>query len=340
MINYAAYFFLSLALSMMLIEWTKVGLATQSLILKSLSYYVKRKSFLLKALLIVMPLKFLLGLLTSVFYCTSDLKLKFYAFFDGIFLAEMGILFIINAKTLVNNIRLNYQEYFGSDLLFMQIALILSSISYLLRSTYQITSFVFFEDGIMEVEQRIDKLENKLVMLGLTLGIVFLTEILPIASLIITNAFILKQKSMKMKTIGEQENEMLERSGQSSIDDRDSFENSLTRSQVRSIRTLIINEFIDKDLDNSQYNYQMKDKSAGREIFWTYHFFEYIDDYIDKNTKSEIAQDNANFNEKPMDATVGFMAMTENEKKRRVSSRRKRKRLTTHKGKIQFILSS
>jgi hypothetical protein len=68
MINYAAYFFLSLALTMNLIEWTKVGLATQSLILKSLSFYVKRKSFLMKALIIIIPVKFILGFLTSLFF--------------------------------------------------------------------------------------------------------------------------------------------------------------------------------------------------------------------------------------------------------------------------------
>jgi hypothetical protein len=208
MINYAAYLFLSLSLTMMLIEWTKVGLVTQSLILKSKSYYVKRKSFLMKALWIVIPLKFLLGFMTSVFYCTSELELKFYSFFDGIFLAEMGILFIINAKTLVNNVRHHYRENLGSDLVFMQITLILSSFSYLFRSAYLIVSFVFWEDGIQEVEEKIDNFSNKLLMLISTLLIVFLTELLPIISLILTNAFILKQKMMKLKAIGEQEDEL------------------------------------------------------------------------------------------------------------------------------------
>lgn len=134
MINYAAYLFLSLALTLSLIKWTRVGLATQSLIIKSISYYFKRKSFLFKALLFIIPLKFALGFTTSLFYCTRDLPLKFYSFFDGIFLSELGILFIINAKTLVTNIRTHYQKYFGADLAFMQVTLVLSSVSYLFRA--------------------------------------------------------------------------------------------------------------------------------------------------------------------------------------------------------------
>ena len=78
MILYASYVFLSLALALSLIEWTKVGLATQSLVIKSLSYYVNRKSFLTKALLIIIPLKFSLGFFSSILYCSKDYELTYY----------------------------------------------------------------------------------------------------------------------------------------------------------------------------------------------------------------------------------------------------------------------
>ena len=211
MINYAAYLFLSLALTLNLLEWTKIGLATQSLVIKSLSYYINRKSFLMKALCIIIPIKFALGFVTSVSYCLEFFDLKFYWFFDGIFLAEMGILFIINAKTLTNNIRTYYMEYFKGDMLFMQITLICSSVSYLFRSAYLLIAFIFFDNGIKDTEEYILGMKNKTLMLISILTVVFLTEMLPIASLILTNAFILNQKSEKMKTIGQlkrkQENE-------------------------------------------------------------------------------------------------------------------------------------
>lgn len=232
-----------------------------------------------------MPLNFLLGFATSMFYCISNLNIKFYSFFDGIFLAEMGILFIINAKTLVNNIRTHYEKYFKADLIFLQVTLILSALSYLLRATYLLGAFIFFENGINDIELYIRLQGNGFVTLLSTLAIVSLTELLPIASLILTHAFILKQKSMKMKTIGQARNNLLESVSEIESDPEQHRDSAYER--IRSIRSLIINEFIDKDEANSRYQYKMKDKNAGREIFWTYHFFEYIDDYIDSNSKVE-----------------------------------------------------
>ena len=81
MLNYSAYLFLSIALTLNLLEWTKIGLATQSLVLKSLSYYINRKSFLMKALLVIFPIKFALGFVTSFGYWLEWFDLKFYCFF-------------------------------------------------------------------------------------------------------------------------------------------------------------------------------------------------------------------------------------------------------------------
>lgn len=77
----------------------------------------------------------------------------------------MGILFIINAKSFVTNIRTFYYEYFKDEIIYMQFMLILSSVSYLFRSAYLLVGFVFFENGIKEAEQRIFAIKNKPLML-------------------------------------------------------------------------------------------------------------------------------------------------------------------------------
>lgn len=110
---------------------------------------------------------------------------------------------------------------------------------------------------------------------------------LPIASLILTNAFIINQKSIKMKTIGQQSKNIFnEQEEDSDIEDSRTYS---VVERIKSIRSVIIDEFIDKEDRNSKYHYQMKDKNAGREIFWTYHFFEYIDDYIESNSQVNLA---------------------------------------------------
>jgi hypothetical protein len=265
------------------------------------------------------------------------LGLRFYCFFDGIFLAEMGILFIINAKTLVNNIRMYYEKYFKQDFLFMKVTLIISSISYLLRATYLLSGFIFFKDGIKQLEEIISLQHNKILMFIGILLIVCLTELFPILALILTNAFILKQKSMKMKSIGEKDTNILE--DVSSANESEEIEeidedNKEIRQRVRNIRSLIINEFIDKDETHPEYNYQMKNKQAGREIFWTYHFFEYIDDYIDQGPQSETSISKEATKDQEMEATVNFALMTdfrkqqrENSKKQERKSSRKRKKI-------------
>lgn len=195
----------------------------------------------------------------------------------------MGVLFIINAKSFANNIRIYYYKYFKGEMFLMQLTLILTSFAYLFRSSYLLIGFVFYEGGILEIEKNIFEMKDKLVMLGFILTVVFLTEMLPILSLILTNAFILKNKSMRTRIIGGPNKNLLVRQE----DDSDLEENSGSISErIRSIRSVIIAEFIDKDEENSQYHYHMKDKNAGREIFWTYHFFEYIDDYIENNSQA------------------------------------------------------
>lgn len=265
----------------------------------------------------------MLGFATSIFYCTSGLNLKFYSFFDGIFLAEMGILFIINAKTLVNNIRTHYEKYFKADLIFLQVTLILSALSYLLRATYLLGAFIFFDNGISDIELYIRLQGNGFITLLSTLIIVSLTELLPIASLILTHAFILKQKSMKMKTIGQAGNNLLE--SVSEVESDVEMHRDSAFERIRSIRSLIINEFIDKDEANSQYQYQMKDKKAGREIFWTYHFFEYIDDYIDSNSRVEsTTMDREQDSDDPNNGTINFELIANIRKQQRESSRRRK----------------
>ena len=152
----------------------------------------------------------------------------------------------------------------------MRLTLICSSISYLLRSAYLLIAFIFFKNGIMDAQEFVMNLENKILMLLSILSIVFLTEMLPIASLILTNAFILKQKASNMRSIGQHKRLDIEQELDSDVDDNLSFRSSMT---LKSIRSVIIEEFIDKDEQNSRYHYHMKDKKAGREIFWTYHFF-------------------------------------------------------------------
>lgn len=234
----------------------------------------------------------------------------------------MGILFIINAKTLVNNIRLYYAKYFGRELIFLQITLILSALSYLLRATYLLTGFVLYEEGIVYIEKLIKIIPERELMLMAMLTVVSLTELLPLASLLLTNAFILKQRSMIKNTIGEDNHNLLEEpmSDDSDLDGH----RPVTSARVKSIRSLLIDEFIYKDEKNSQYNYHMKDKQAGREIFWTYHFFEYIDDYIDSNAKSETIQDKGHTDEDINDATQNFELMANSRKQQRVSSRRRK----------------
>ena len=323
MVNYIAYMFLSAALTLSLIEWTKIRLATQSLVLKSLTYYTNKKSFLIKASLIILPIKFGLGFITSISYWVNGLALKFYWFFDGIFLVEMGILFIINAKTFVTNIRTYYYEYFKEEMIIMQLTLILSSLSYLFRSAYLLVGFVFFENGIKEAEERIFMIKNKSVMLLWILVIVFLTEMLPIASLILTNAFIVQQKSIKMKTIGQQSNNLLEEQGiDSDVEDSRTYS---VAERIRSIRSVIIDEFIDKEDQNSKYHYQMKDKNAGREIFWTYHFFEYIDDYIESNSQVNLINDEPEIDDSNAFSPVGSESPARH--KHRVSSRKEKLKL-------------
>ena len=322
MVNYISYMFLSSALTLNLIEWTKIKIATQSLVLKSLSYYINRRSFLIKASLIILPIKFALGFITSISYWINGLALKFYWFFDGIFLVEMGILFIINAKSFVTNIRTFYYDYFKEEIIFMQFMLILSSVSYLFRSTYLLVGFVFFENGIKEAEERIFEMQNKSLMLISILAVVFLTEMLPFASLILTNAFIIKQKAIKMKTIGQQSKNLFnEQEEDSDIEDSRTYS---VVERIRSIRSVIIDEFIDKEDRNSKYHYQMKDKNAGREIFWTYHFFEYIDDYIESNSQVNLSATNQKEESSNLSQVDSEFPFSPKKHKHRVSSRKER----------------
>jgi len=173
----------------------------------------------------------------------------------------------------------------------------------------------------VQIEEQIEKLKNNLLSFAITLILVGFTEIFPIISLILTVSFILRQRSTKVNSIGEKGQDLLEDSNDNDSDVEDNRRESVV-IKIKSIRSLIINEFIDKDDLNSEYSYKMKDKKAGREIFWTYHFFEYIDDLIDNSTKLETTQDKES--DEIQDATDNFEALTKARKMQRTSTRKKK----------------
>lgn len=165
------------------------------------------------------------------------------------------------------------------------ITLITCSLSYLFRASYLLICFVFSRG----IQKNFEEFDDDIMNLIASLILVVLTEILPIISLIMTVLYLLSQKSSKLSTIGEKEQDLLDVQIDGNDSDLDEEENQ-ERKRTKDIRSIIINEFIDKDDADSRYHYHMHNKNIGREIFWTYHFFEYVDDYIDNNSKFETTQ--------------------------------------------------
>lgn len=138
--------------------------------------------------------------------------------------------------------------------------------------------------------------------------VVSLTELLPIASLIITNAFFLKQESMIIRGIDEVNESLIE--GETTED-----------SDIMDLRPQEIPALVRVKTIHNLFANELKNKKLSRQIFWTYHFFEYLDDFIDGNTQAETSQ-----NKEGLEVTVNFNIMAQARKMNR-SSTRKRKDL-------------
>ena len=77
----------------------------------------------------------------------------------------------------------------------------------------------------------------------------------------------------------------------------------------------------------------MKDKRAGREIFWTYHFFEYIDDYIESNSQVGLTA-SEHQDEEPSENFELLTTLRKQQK--RVSSRKDKIRLLDQEEEIKW----